>query len=406
MKIKNIILRSVEIYITIFMVILAGYRAQLTRLDISNTLNIMIAILASAWLVYCLIKKKTITWPSGKPAYIIYVLAVVSSTIHATNIYLAIGELYLFAIAWFIFLGVYNLVIYGWPIRHLINAAMVTGAVFVGLKILQIIKLLPSRINTCDPYVLLPNKTAAFTGLVSILALSVVLSRRGKYKTWPALLLIPSIVVTLFTASRAGLIGVAAGISAVIFIQYIRGNIAIKKTPLFFVYSAIVVIPIMVIYLARPVICTGVTSQAISPAWTSSISTRFELFTLALDLVKERPALGVGPGNFARIAAPLWDSQVIFTHAHNLYLHIAAERGLASVIALALLIIMITNDLLLMSRHTETAAAGLGAIVLVSIQGLADVPTLEPLIMRYFIIILALALAAANKGITENENTV
>ena len=175
-----------------------------------------------------------------------------------------------------------------------------------------------------------------------------------------------------------------------------------------FTYSMIVIIPVLIIYIARPGVCISLTGdQVINPAWTTNITYRLEFFSLALDMIKERPALGVGPGNYFTIAAQLFKGETyLLTHAHNIYLHIAAERGLISLLAGILLVMIITSDLLLMSRHTETAAAGLGALVIVSIQGLADVPTLEPLVMRYFLIMLALALAAANKGIRENENTV
>lgn len=70
--------------------------------------------------------------------------------------------------------------------------------------------------------------------------------------------------------------------------------------------------------------------------------TRLVLWDAAVQMTKDRPWLGVGPGHygtqFCRYFSGTLDGQAVWTSAHNLFLHQAAERGflgLGALLALA-----------------------------------------------------------------------
>lgn len=66
--------------------------------------------------------------------------------------------------------------------------------------------------------------------------------------------------------------------------------------------------------------------------------TRLVLWDVAVRILFDHPVLGVGPGHYGSVFSDYFkgtlDNQAVWTSAHNLFLHQAAERGLLGLIAL------------------------------------------------------------------------
>jgi O-antigen ligase len=67
---------------------------------------------------------------------------------------------------------------------------------------------------------------------------------------------------------------------------------------------------------------------------------RIAIYRANLDIVRDHPWLGLGFGRYAKAARPYYDAHPDAdrrSHAHNNYLHIAAESGLIGLAAFVLL---------------------------------------------------------------------
>jgi O-antigen ligase len=75
---------------------------------------------------------------------------------------------------------------------------------------------------------------------------------------------------------------------------------------------------------------------------TSSVTERRDFWSAAIAMTKERPLFGWGPYSF-RFVQPRYQTAVLATsdHPHNVFLKIAAERGLPALAAFALLLVSV-----------------------------------------------------------------
>ena len=94
---------------------------------------------------------------------------------------------------------------------------------------------------------------------------------------------------------------------------------------------------------------------------------RLGIYAANLDIIHARPILGLGFGRYQRAAAPYYAAHPDAdrrSHAHNNFLQIAAEAGLAALAAFALLYATALRrgwEAILGTRDPDTRAAGAGA---------------------------------------------
>lgn len=73
---------------------------------------------------------------------------------------------------------------------------------------------------------------------------------------------------------------------------------------------------------------------------------RWRVHAAALELAKDHPLLGVGPGQFAALGSPiqvLYHGKYQALATHNTYLHVTAESGLLAVVPLLLFILVVVH---------------------------------------------------------------
>ncbi len=101
-----------------------------------------------------------------------------------------------------------------------------------------------------------------------------------------------------------------------------------------------------------PTILTRLRPNATVQEWVSLLG-RFELWKVALGVIKERPLTGIGAGNFP-LAVSLTDTIFLPDHAHNVPLHLAAEVGVLGAAIWLLMCIMVGVTLVRRNRSLST----------------------------------------------------
>ena len=391
MKIIKIAKRITEVYLMLYLILFMGFRYQIAKPELTLPADIILVILGMIWAGVFLSRRKWPGIPRYPSVYILFILSFLTSIIHAHSPGLAIYEFYVWIYSVFIFMGILSLIWYGWDRGDLIQSALITGFVFTMLKAVQVFVNWGSW-NCQIRLTNLTNKSAAFMALTIVLSLAVLIN--SKRKIWPGIVLGSSLLVIIATGSRAGILAAAGGIATV----YITQVIKTKKINYYAAAAVavfVIAFPIGSILITRPPTCevpeTG--EIQVNTAYTSSIANRFNLWDLALDLFKENPVTGVGPGNYVLFAGPEFNWVPRSVHAHNMYLMIAAERGGLGLVTAAMVFVILLQTFLIDTKDPTLAALGLGSLAVVMIQGLADVTMSEPFVMRYFYLMLALAAA-------------
>lgn len=166
-----------------------------------------------------------------------------------------------------------------------------------------------------------------------------------------------SAAVLWLSASRAGALGLAAGVGTLV----LRGK-ALARHRWVLVALAIA---LGLGLAARPDLLAA--------------NSRGKLWGLAVRMVEASPLVGQGPNAYKGWWLASDDSPYFFGHAHNVYLNLAAETGLVGVAAGAWLIGAL---LLALARRRSSpwALAALAATVALLAHSLGDVPTTAPYI--------------------------
>ena len=375
-------------YIMVYLVIWTGYRYRMA--EIGNGYLIALAALAAVWLVVLLITKTSIKLPPWPWNYLAAALATIVITINSKYLAVSIYELILWFTAAFIFILVINIAYYGGK-KYITTAALVTGLLFSLLKLSQAIQLLLLRTSECKQIIELPNKSAALLNLIMILALGVMIYEPGRRKIWPGIVAGLSALAVLATGSRGGLLAAVASIIVILAVSEYLGLTRLRKNKALAAgaLAGVILLPLAAVYLLRPVGCSGV--------WDTNISTRPDLWKAALQIFIDNPVYGAGPGSFQFVAGPLFDYHVTTIHAHSIYFNTAAERGLLGILAAGTLAITVIIDLVKNRTDIRYISIGLAALTALAVHGLVDVPLVEPMAVRYLLIVIGLAISPGQK---------
>jgi O-antigen ligase len=170
----------------------------------------------------------------------------------------------------------------------------------------------------------------------------------------------------LVTFSRGGLLGLLAGVLAVLFLARSHRFISTRTFALFLVSGLLaitVALPMLYGYLmSRPEAATA----------------RIHLLKVGLDMIRTHPILGVGLNNHL-VVSPQFDpdSYLLAMPTHNHYLLVASEIGIPGLL-LFLGLLLVTFSILVRSarsddRHVAALSIGIfGAYVAVSVHVLVD----------------------------------
>ncbi len=224
----------------------------------------------------------------------------------------------------------------------------------------------------------------AFIGPLAVLAFARSLATRQSVNRW--LLRVMALVfflVLLATQSRGGVLGV---VGAVLFLLVVR-NIGVPHTAL---RPRVLALGGGAIALAL----LGVFLVSVERA--SGDSARRDMWRSAAEITRDNPVLGVGPVQFGRAYRDYWtqqDARKRHGSAHNVYLNVAAETGLAGATlamagAVALAVAYRRNRRVLGDRPTGRANldAAMAAFVALSVHSLVDVLDGQPFLLMFSVL--------------------
>jgi len=248
-----------------------------------------------------------------------------------------------------------------------------------------------------------PNQLAGYLDLAIPLLLAAALSRR-KLRGLTLGVLAVAITTGVLTLSRAGLLGMVAGIAVVLFLRarstrLSRGvaqsglspggepaHSAAGRPAPWVAAGGVVLVAALAAFAAR----MGFLQRFFSVgevAHENGLATRGELWQAALTLWRTDPALGVGAGNF-ELLLPSAGLIGVRTHANSLYLQSLAEGGLALFFAV-LWTIVAALALCWREAPRSTLLLGLGAATFgFAVHQIFDVLTFFPKVGGFWWLLL------------------
>ncbi len=241
------------------------------------------------------------------------------------------------------------------------------------------------------------NQFARFLGLVLPLALAVTIGgERRKYRLLAGAALLIGGGALVVTLSRAAWIGVTLG-SALVFAMLIRRP-ALRVRAMRSLWAVLAAVTLFVLVNLNTIVARFTTQDA------GSFATRAPMANIALQIIADHP-WGVGFGNYRLWLPKYGDPAVPFTFqakVHSVYLLVAAELGVVSLIVfLALLAFVFTTSLSLSRRLPPDAAMvaiGIaGGLLAFSIHGLVDYEEIARIPILWFQIGLLAALAGNHR---------
>ncbi|PIP26411.1 MAG: hypothetical protein CO140_02185 [Candidatus Moranbacteria bacterium CG_4_9_14_3_um_filter_40_7] len=223
-----------------------------------------------------------------------------------------------------------------------------------------------------------PHMFSFFLGLLLPLALALLIV--SPKKIWPSLALSVLLLADILTFSRGGYLGLGAAlvIAPVIFWKKISRDYKkiILGTAVF-----------LLIFLAIP---NPFSSRffSIFNLKEGSNSGRIETWKQAVKVIGEHPVWGVGIGNYPLEIKPTASYREPI-YAHNTYLDIAADSGIANaLIWTGISIIAIVSFFKRSKEHLLFWGAGLSLIIF-SVHSLVETAIFSPVVLALFLIILS-----------------
>lgn len=228
-----------------------------------------------------------------------------------------------------------------------------------------------------------PHVASFFFGIVACLAVGLFFDTRKKLFLYSAGILL---LADILTFSRGGYLGLAVALPLVFLLQQ-------KKWGMKPFLGFMVFLPLL-LWLGMPVYERFSSSFTLTD--TSSLE-RLTLWKTALVAIQEHPWFGLGLGNYAEWVHPGLGASIPY-YAHNLYLDIAVEGGLLSL----LLFLIMSGWSLILSLQRAFQGSGLAvgvvaALALYFVHSLFETALFSTQVMILLSLLLILPFARISK---------
>jgi len=155
--------------------------------------------------------------------------------------------------------------------------------------------------------------------------------------------------------------------------------------------AILIVIAISLIYFSRAIMIDRInTLSEESRVRENSFATRLKIWQGSLEMIRERPLVGFGIGNFDngfyRYRPERLNRRAVY--AHNEYLHMAAEMGILSIPLILWIFVSIISSGIRVSSNPVAFGCTIGALSLI-LHGLVDFNFHIPANMLLFIVTLS-----------------
>jgi len=233
-----------------------------------------------------------------------------------------------------------------------------------------------------------PNHFAGELALVTPLVLALgIVSRRRWIAVLAAVAAAAFSIAIVATLSRSGWLGLLAGL--LVLGMLLPGH-RLKLGALLVAAVAVILVAGLV-----PAIADRLGPHATGPF--EMLASRWRVWTAAIAMIGDHPIFGVGIGNFQNVYPAYGVRPVSAPHAHNLFLNLAAERGLPALVAFALVLAVLLRTL----HHAWAAArtpagkalvAGFSAsLVAFLVHSLLDVSYVEETVLLLFWVVIGVS---------------
>ena len=249
-----------------------------------------------------------------------------------------------------------------------------------------------------------PNQFGGYLGLLGPFFLVLMLLRRERWAA-PSLLLFSLVLISqLGTGSRSALLGLLTATAFILLSSHRKAYAGAIAPPLVLFSKLVRASPrlrgglLLVAAAALLIVLTpagrfvkdsvsGMASRT-SDSIEGLSRTRIPLFFLGTEVFKDHWLIGVGPGRWKELVpgylerfddydwggdrdqARRYAERHVYTHAHNLYLQLAADFGLLGLVAFLFQFFCVWGHL--WSQKDPWALAGLGIVVAFAVQNLLD----------------------------------
>lgn len=257
---------------------------------------------------------------------------------------------------------------------------------------------------------------ASLVGKIPFLLLGI--THFTKWKKWLLILaLFMDTLVIFLTAARASYLGLFIEITLFILL-YLKINF--RKKPIYLNYVSIILPLVTAFFIANIIFEKGKEKEInrynsvadrvlqISPTNKNdeSINKRFSYWGNAIEIIKKNPIIGIGLGNWKVESMAYEKTQTndlqVSSHAHNDFLEIAAETGIANAIVyLSIFILGLIINVKRIFRNKEAESQIIASIALLlmvcyGIDAVFNFPLYRPTMQINFCLFLTLTLLNTN----------
>lgn len=334
------------------LLLVIGYTHSIIELRILFFATLLWSCLAIFWII----RKQRSATPFKIPLLIwtgIYALCVAFSLDPRRSA----GQMLIMSSIIFLFLFTYDLVAQGWPATIFIQGAFIASTIITLAGLFEFSNWYRHWIQI-NPGQWLPeitfrpaasNVMAPFNYFTAIFAVSYFFTQKKWLLKMLSFLAGSIALVMLFiTSSRGGWLGAAAGLGLLVLLISIREKTRVKRfwTSL---KSRPVVMAVLFLFLLAFMFLAGTIlyKQAIHPTHGSIFTSRSLFWRIALDVFRNNPLFGQGPLTYgsAFLAGTSVPPDLVWVHAHNSYLNLLAEMGLAGLAGIIILAIPVLSAL-------------------------------------------------------------
>jgi O-antigen ligase len=233
--------------------------------------------------------------------------------------------------------------------------------------------------------------------LVACVATARVLFRRQD-RVWAALVLPALVVALVATFSRNAWVGACAGIGLLLLMRDLRLVAVIPVIAAVFMTFGPSEISDRVFSTFQLNQSRG--SSETTQASVESARDRLAMIRSGLRIVKDHPITGVGPDMVSKVYPQYRDPYAVnqgAAHLHNVPVHIAAERGIPTLVIWLWFVVTLGRDFVRMWRRgpfPSLAAAGLAAVVAMVAAGMFEYNFGDSEFLMLFLVVVTLPYAA------------
>jgi len=398
-----------------------------------NVINLtIISGLGFLWILIRTVRKIKFPRTRLDMGIIIFLSAAVVSTIYSIDPRRSLISFVILVIAVLVYYLFVELIRHGLPVE-LINKVLflVSGFIlFFGVRELVLwysgwlsisgfSNLIPPATYRVRAFLGHPNLVAAYLNLLIPIGLATILgNKKLGSKLLNGLWMFIALLLIFFTSSRAGWLGTFSAIGTFLFF----GGMAyreqlnkflkklLKKKWMIVSIALILILGIGTLF----VLFRWQSSHPSHPTdWSNIFGSRDYIWVVAWDMIQAKPITGNGLFTFGSeyLKVESIPPNMLLTHAHNLYLNIAAEMGVIGIGGLLICIV----SLILISRDAWKSHDNLNRIELAGIFGafaglsahsLFETPQTMPLLMILPAILLALLSSGVKMAEAKAQNWI